>query len=79
MVEKIRSGFSKFFHELVSSEGEISSKRFISIAGFLVMTVGYFSNLFGGFKVDPALQESMEYIVIAGLGTIVAERFTKKS
>lgn len=78
MVEKNRSGFSKFFHELVSSEGEISSKRFISIGGFVVMTIGYMSNLFFGFDVDPKLQESIEFIVIAGLGTVVAEKFAKK-
>jgi hypothetical protein len=78
MVEKIRSGFSKFFHELVSSEREIRSKRFISIGGFVVLTICYMSNLFFGLDVDPKLQESMEFIVIAGLGTVVAEKFAKK-
>ena len=78
MEEKIRTGISKFFHELVSSNGEISSKRFISLGGVILMAVGYLSNLFFDLDVDPSLQESIEFIVIAGLGTVVAERFAKK-
>lgn len=58
--------------------GSVSSKRVVTIAAFVVVCVSYFADQFFGFKATPSLFESMMYIVIAGLGFTVSEKFAKK-
>jgi hypothetical protein len=58
--------------------GSVSSKRVVTIAAFIVVCVSYFADQFFGFKASTSLFESMMYIVIAGLGFTVSEKFAKK-
>jgi hypothetical protein len=62
----------------MSSGSKVSSKRVVTLLSFVLMGIGFLSNLFFDFKIDQQLFTSMEYIVIAGLGFTASEGFTKK-
>ena len=64
--------------ECMSSGSKVSSKRVVTLLSFVLMGIGFLSNLFFDFKIDHQLFTSMEYIVIAGLGFTASEGFTKK-
>lgn len=68
----------KFLINLLSSNGKISSKRVITLLAFIMMSIGYIANLFWDCTLDPALNSSMEYITIAGLGFTASEKFATK-
>ena len=57
--------------------GSVSSKRVITFLAFLVCAFALVMDVFG-YKVTPALFESMIYIVVAGLGVTASEKFAKK-
>lgn len=57
--------------------GSVSSKRVITFLAFVVCVYGFIADIHG-YKVTPALFESMIYIVIAGLGFTASEKFAKK-
>jgi hypothetical protein len=60
-----------------SVNGSISSKRVITFLAFIVCVYGFIADIHG-YKITPALFESMIYIVIAGLGFTASEKFAKK-
>ena len=55
----------------------VSSKRVITLLAFIVCVYGFVADIHG-YKITPALFESMIYIVIAGLGFTASEKFAKK-
>lgn len=57
--------------------GSVSSKRVITLLAFLICAFAMIADIFG-YKVTPALFESMIYIVVAGLGFTASEKFAKK-
>ena len=57
--------------------GSISSKRVITFLAFIVCVYGFIADIHG-YKITPALFESMIYLVIAGLGFTASEKFAKK-
>jgi len=66
-----------FFLKLVGTNSLVSSKRFITIAAFIMMCIGFLFNLFFGLTISENIYSAMEYIVIAGLGFTASERFSK--
>jgi len=58
--------------------GSVSSKRVVTLAAFIVVCVSYIADQFFSYPAKDALFESMMYIVIAGLGFTVSEKFAKK-
>jgi hypothetical protein len=58
--------------------GSVSSKRVVTFTAFIVVCVSYIADQFFGYSVKTALFESMMYIVVAGLGFTVTEKFAKK-
>ena len=64
-----------FLLQIVSSDSKVSSKRVITFLAFLLMAIGFISNLYWGFKIDPVMFDAMKWIVGIGMGTIVAEKF----
>lgn len=58
--------------------GSVSSKRVITFLTFILVSVSYIADQFFGFTVKQALFESMMYIVVAGLGFTLTEKFAKK-
>lgn len=67
-----------FIQNMLSSEGKISSKRFVTFTCLLFMLIGYTANLFWGFDVKDSLFESLQWIVMAGLGFTASENFAVK-
>lgn len=57
----------------------ISSKRVITFLAFILCGIAFIANLFWGYKIDNILYESMSYIVMAGLGVTIAEKFAPRS
>jgi len=68
----------EFFKNMLSSEGKVSSKRFVTFVCLLFMLIGYTANLFWDFTIDNNLFESLQWIVMAGLGFTAAENFSPK-
>jgi len=61
-----------------SINGSVSSKRFITLAAFVMCAMAFVSELFTQHKVSKEIFDSMMYIVIAGLGFTASEKFSKK-
>lgn len=68
------------FLRVLTAEGENypSSKRTITFLAFLLVAIGFVTELFFDLKVSPQTYEAMMYIVIGGLGFTASEKFTKK-
>ena len=58
--------------------GSISSKRVITFLATFLVALAFILNLFWGLTVEQFMYDSMMMIVVAGLGTTVAEKFAKK-
>lgn len=67
-----------FFKNMLSSGSKISSKRTVTFICLLFMLIGYTANLFWDFTVDTELFESLQWIVMAGLGFTASENFSSK-
>lgn len=59
-------------------ENCLSSKRVITFIATFLVCLAFVLNLFWGFTVEQFMYDSMMMIVVAGLGTTVAEKFAKK-
>ena len=68
----------KFFKEMLSVEGKMSSKRTITFLAFILTGVAFLSNLFFDLTVDENMYDGMTYIVFTGLGVVVGEHLLKK-
>lgn len=64
----------KFFNSLFSSEGEVSSKRFIGILSALVMFFIAIVDLFTNQTVAEYIFDSLMWLTISGLGFIASEK-----
>ena len=64
---------------VLSDDGKISSKRLITLLAFIIMCVGFFANLFFDYKVDQFIYESIQWIVMVGLGATASEKFSRKT
>lgn len=64
----------KFFSSLFSSEGEVSSKRFIGILSALVMFFIAIVDLFTNQTVAEYIFDSLMWLTISGLGFIASEK-----
>jgi hypothetical protein len=60
-----------------SSNGSVSSKRVVTFLAFLLCAGGFVADILG-YKITPAIFDSMMYIVIAGLGFTASEKFSTK-
>ena len=58
--------------------GSVSSKRVITFLATTLVALAFVLNLFWNFTVEQFMYDSMMMIVVAGLGTTVAEKFAKK-
>jgi len=59
-------------------DGSISSKRVITVMATFLVALAFVLNLFWDLDVDANMYDSMMMIVVAGLGTTVAEKFAPK-
>jgi len=68
----------KFIKNMLSSDGKVSSKRFVTFICLLFMLIGYTSNLFWDYDVKDSLFEALQWIVMVGLGFTASENFATK-
>tara|TARA_R110001583_G_scaffold113162_2_gene263565 strand:- start:2886 stop:3185 length:300 start_codon:yes stop_codon:yes gene_type:complete len=66
-----------FLKNMLSSGSKISSKRVITFICLLFMLIGYTANLFWDFTIESDLFQSLQWIVMAGLGFTASENFGK--
>jgi len=62
---------------MLSSGSKVSSKRVVTFICLLFMLIGYVANLFWNFEVSSNMFESLQWIVMAGLGFTASENFGK--
>jgi len=69
-----------FLVKALSGEGESnpSSKRLITLLAFLLLAIGFITELFFEKKLNPQTLDAIMYIVLGGLGFTTAEKFTSK-
>ena len=60
---------------LSGTAGEKSSKRVISMLGFILLALAFVLNLFRGLKVEEYMWDGMITLVIFGLGFVASEKF----
>ena len=60
------------------TDESISSKRVITFLAFIMCSYGFVADTYG-HSVNPAIFNSMMYIVIAGLGFTTSEKFAPKN
>ena len=58
--------------------GSVSSKRVITFLATFLVAMAFVLNQFWDLTVEQFMYDSMMMIVVAGLGTTVAEKFAKK-
>jgi hypothetical protein len=58
--------------------GSISSKRVITFVATLLVALAFVGNLFWKLTIEEFMYSSMMTIILAGLGTTVAEKFAPK-
>ena len=56
-------------------DGDLSSKRVFTFLGFILISIGFFGDLFWDLTISPEIFDSITFIVIAGLGLTGAEKF----
>jgi len=57
--------------------GSVSSKRVVTLIAMFLLVLAFILNLFWGFTVEEYMYNSMMVIVLGGLGTTVAEKFSQ--
>ena len=67
----------KFFKAMFSEGGEVSSKRVVTAMCLLFMLIAFTSNLFFDYSVEQHMFESLQWIVMAGLGFTASEKFSQ--
>jgi hypothetical protein len=58
-------------------DGSISSRRIVTLIALSLVVLAFILNLFWDFTVEEYMYNSMMVIVLGGLGTTVAEKFSK--
>lgn len=69
-----------FISNMLTAEGDNnpSSKRTIAFLAFLLLAIGFITDLVFGLKASQASIDAMMYIVVGGLGFTSVEKFVKK-
>ena len=69
-----------FLNKMLSDkDGQTSSKRIITICAFILILIGFFSNLYFNYAVEEFIFQSIMCIVLFGLGATASEKFTNQN
>jgi hypothetical protein len=69
----------KFLMNMVSDGSEVSVKRVITFAAFMVFTILLTVDCFFKIDIDARLYDILEWTILGGMGGTVLEKFSKKS
>jgi hypothetical protein len=75
MIFIIKTKTMNFLKNMLSSGSKVSSKRVVTFICLSFMIIGYVANLFWDFEVADNMFESLQWIVMAGLGFTASENF----
>ncbi len=67
-----------FLMKALSSKSDVSSKRLIAFLAFIMMCIGFITNLFFGYKVEEHMFKSMEWVVEIGMGVVLLDPLTRR-
>ena len=70
------SGFRSMISDGI--DGSVSSKRVVTLIALSLVVLAFILNLFWDFTVEEYMYNSMMVIVLGGLGTTLAQKFSKK-
>lgn len=62
---------------LADVDGQISSKRFITIIAFLCLVLAFLCNVFAAIPLQEFVYDGMLYLVGSGLGFSTVEKFSR--
>jgi phosphotransferase system glucose/maltose/N-acetylglucosamine-specific IIC component len=60
-------------------DGQVSSKRFITIVAFLCLVLAFLCNVFAAIPLQEFVYDGMLYLVGSGLGFSTVEKFSRSS
>lgn len=60
------------------TDGSVSSRRVVTLAAFIICAISYLYDQFTIHNANKELFDAMIYLVIAGLGFTVTEKFAPK-
>lgn len=63
---------------LTGVDGEFSSKRLITLLSFILFMVTWAVDLFTDLALSENIVDSLVWLISVGMGTVVAEKFSKK-
>ena len=67
-----------FFTSLLADvDGQVSSKRFITLTAFLCLVTAFLSNIFADLPLQQFVFDGMMYLVASGLGFSTIEKFSR--
>jgi len=68
---------TEFITEMFSSNGKVSHKRVITFLAFALIAVNFQIHAFYPIAISPELLDVFKWIIIAGMGTTVADKFVE--
>ena len=70
--------FLTYLKDMLSENGNPSSKRWVAVVATLLIVIGYIANLFWDYTIDEFIFNGVMYIVIGSLGITGVEKFAPK-
>lgn len=70
--------FLTYLKDMLSENGNPSSKRWVAVVATLLIVIGYIANLFWDYTIEEFIFNGVMYIVIGTLGITGVEKFAPK-
>jgi len=70
--------FLTYLKDMMSENGNTSSKRWVAVVATLLIVIGYIANLFWDYTIEEFIFNGVMYIVIGTLGITGVEKFAPK-
>jgi hypothetical protein len=67
-----------YLKDMLSENGNPSSKRWVAVVATLLIVIGYIANLFWDYTIEEFIFNGVMYIVIGTLGITGVEKFAPK-
>lgn len=71
-------GLLTYLKDMMSENGNPSSKRMVAVVATILIAVGYIANLFWDYTIEEFIFNGVMYIVIGTLGITGVEKFAPK-
>lgn len=71
-------GLLTYFKDMMSDNGNPSTKRWVSVVAMILIAIGYIANLFWDYTIEEFIFNGVMYIVIGTLGITGVEKFAPK-